>query len=115
MELYQIILTIAGSIISIMMIIIGFFLVNFYSENKQGTIDILDKIELLQLSVGEIKTKIAVQDEINKKLNLNGTYIGCVETYMVRKHRLLKKYPKPFNHIYYFFDFILTRIFPKIW
>lgn len=53
--------------------------------------------------------------ENNKKLNLGGVFIGCVETYTVRKNRILNKFPKPFNHIYYFLDFILTRVFPKIW
>ena len=77
-------------------------------ENIQNSIVNLKRINDIKKLNNFIK-------EINKKLNLNGTYIGCVETYMVRKHRIMQKYPKPFNHIYYFFDFILTRIFPKIW
>lgn len=52
-------------------------------------------------------------ESVNKKLIDGGFFIGCVETKNQRKQRLLKKYPPIFNRIYYFFDFILKRIFPK--
>jgi len=52
-------------------------------------------------------------ETVNSKLCTGGVFIGCVETKELRKHRLLKKYPKGFNYIYYFFDFILKRVFPK--
>lgn len=50
----------------------------------------------------------------NLKLPLKGIYIGCVETYVQRKHRLLKKYPFLIAQIYFFLDFIFKRIFPKL-
>jgi len=77
-------------------------------ENKKQTIINLERINDIKKLNNFIK-------EINKKLILNGVYIGCVETYMVRKQRIMKKFSKPLNHIYYFFDFILTRILPKLW
>lgn len=50
----------------------------------------------------------------NKQLSPNGIFIGCVETYQLRKQRLLKKFPPVLNYIYYFFDYIFKRVFPKI-
>jgi lipopolysaccharide/colanic/teichoic acid biosynthesis glycosyltransferase len=52
--------------------------------------------------------------EIYSKLPEGGTFIGCVETQTQRKHRLLKKYPFIIAQIYFFFDFIFKRVFPKI-
>lgn len=50
----------------------------------------------------------------NSKLPLHGIFIGCVETYIQRKHRLLKKYPFFIAQVYIFLDFIFKRIFPKL-
>lgn len=53
-------------------------------------------------------------EAINSKLPMDGIFIGCVETKGDRKTRILKKYPPVFAHIYYGFDFIFKRIFPKL-
>ena len=50
----------------------------------------------------------------NSKLPEDGIFIGCVETYMQRKKRLLHKYPFFIAQIYFFLDFIFKRIFPKL-
>lgn len=52
---------------------------------------------------------------LNSKLNENDLFIGCVETYPQRKTRLLNKYPFIIAQIYFLFDFIFKRIFPKLW
>lgn len=52
-------------------------------------------------------------ESINHKLIEGGLFIGCVETKDQRKKRLLNKYPPVLNRIYYLFDFILKRVFPK--
>ncbi len=52
-------------------------------------------------------------EAINAKLPINGFFINHVETKNQRKERLLLKYPPGLNYIYYFFDFILKRVFPK--
>jgi lipopolysaccharide/colanic/teichoic acid biosynthesis glycosyltransferase len=65
--------------------------------------------------VNDIKKINAFYKAVNEKLEIGGKFLGFVETYGVRKERLLSKYPKPFNYLYYFLDFILTRISPKIW
>ena len=53
-------------------------------------------------------------DAVNAKLDFKGFFFCCVETKDQRKTRLLKKYPPLLNYIYYFFDFIVKRIFPKL-
>lgn len=50
---------------------------------------------------------------VNKKLVTGGVFVGCVETKDLRKQRIFKKFIPPFNFIYYFFDFIIKRVFPK--
>jgi lipopolysaccharide/colanic/teichoic acid biosynthesis glycosyltransferase len=53
-------------------------------------------------------------EAVNSKLPVEGLFVGCVETKGDRKARILKKYPWGLSHIYYLFDFILKRIFPKL-
>lgn len=52
---------------------------------------------------------------VNSKLNDNGIFIGCVETYVQRKKRLQHKYPLIVAQVYILFDFIFKRIFPKLY
>lgn len=51
---------------------------------------------------------------INNKIPKGGLFVGIVETYSTRKARLLKKFWFPFNWIYYSFDVMVTRVFPKV-
>ncbi|MCF8402564.1 MAG: sugar transferase [Bacteroidales bacterium] len=53
-------------------------------------------------------------ESVNFKLPPGGIYINSAETYPLRKQRILKEYPIIINYIYYFFDFIFTRVFPKL-
>jgi lipopolysaccharide/colanic/teichoic acid biosynthesis glycosyltransferase len=53
-------------------------------------------------------------EAINSKLDNGGLYINCVETYATRRIRVLKKYIRPFNWMYYTADVIFMRIFPKL-
>jgi len=52
-------------------------------------------------------------ESVNRKLLTGGIFIGCVETKDQRKKRILRKYLPVLNYIYYFFDFIIKRVFPK--
>lgn len=52
-------------------------------------------------------------ESINAKLPKDGTFIGCLETKNQRKKRVLSKFPPVLNIIFYTFDFIVKRIFPK--
>ncbi len=49
----------------------------------------------------------------NEALETGGLFMGCVETKNQRRHRLLRKFPPIINWVYYFFDYIIKRIFPK--
>lgn len=51
---------------------------------------------------------------VNSRLAQNNLFIGCVETYNQRKKRLLRKYPLIIAQIYFAFDFIFKRVFPKL-
>ncbi len=53
-------------------------------------------------------------ESVNSRLPYGGVYINSAETYPLRKERILKKYPPVINRIYYFFDYIFTRVFPKL-
>ena len=54
-------------------------------------------------------------EEVNAKLRMGGIYINQVETYSLRKQKILKKYPKIINWGVYTVDFFLTRVIPKLW
>jgi len=54
-------------------------------------------------------------EQINTSLMDGGIFKGNVETYSVRRNRILKKFPAPFNRIYLFFDTLLVRVSPKLW
>ena len=51
----------------------------------------------------------------NSKLPENGIFIGCVETQLQRRKRILKKFPFIISQIYFLFDFIFKRVFPKLY
>jgi len=50
----------------------------------------------------------------NARLPENGIFIGCVETNLQRQTRILKKYPFIIARIYFLFDFVFKRVFPKL-
>lgn len=88
------------------------------STNTRFNIDCLDKDAynaIVNLKrVNDFRWINKYFESVNSKLPEGGLFIDCVETYAVRKNRLLNKFPKPFNYIYYFFDVLLTRVSPKI-
>jgi len=68
------------------------------------------------INLKQINDYSAINDiivTINQKLRTGGKFIGCIETKDLRKARLLKKFPKPLNWMYYTGDFVFKRIFPK--
>ncbi len=52
-------------------------------------------------------------ETVNAKLPSKGVFIGCAETKDQRKKRILRKFPPGINWVYYFFDYIIKRVFPK--
>ena len=53
-------------------------------------------------------------ESVNSKLPFGGIFIGCGETYKLRKDRILKKYPLILNYIIYSIDFFFKRVCPKL-
>ena len=51
---------------------------------------------------------------VNKKLQLNGIYIGLFEPNLARYSYYLEKYPYFIAIFFYTFDFIWRRVFPKL-
>ena len=64
--------------------------------------------------VNKIKDVDSFFKTANSILKQNGLFICTGETMGQRKERILKKFPFPFNFIYFFFDYILKRVFPKM-
>ncbi len=50
----------------------------------------------------------------NSILSDKGRFICCAELMDQRKKRILNKFPFPFNLVYFFMDYILKRVFPKL-
>lgn len=53
-------------------------------------------------------------EAINAKLEMGGIYINSVETYRIRKQRILKRFPWGINWMLYSFDVLFRRVFPKL-
>lgn len=53
-------------------------------------------------------------EAVNSRLPMYGLYINCSYTNMIRKQKIMRKYPPVLNGIFYFFHFIFMRIFPKL-
>ena len=52
--------------------------------------------------------------EVNNKLIMNGIFAGMFETTKNRFERFTRDYPFYLGRIFYFFDFIWRRVFPKL-
>jgi len=52
-------------------------------------------------------------ETVNRRLPKDGLFMGFAETKEQRKKRIMKKYPPIINGVFYSFDFILKRVFPK--
>lgn len=53
-------------------------------------------------------------ESVNEKLPEGGIFIGCGETYSLRKSRILNKYPPILNYLIYTNDYLFKRVFPKV-
>jgi lipopolysaccharide/colanic/teichoic acid biosynthesis glycosyltransferase len=53
-------------------------------------------------------------EAVNGKLNPGGIFVGCGETYWLRKQKILKRYPPVINYLVYIPDFIYHRLMPKL-
>ena len=83
------------------------FNVQNIEDNACNTIINLKKIN-------DIRFVNKFQEAVNEKLPEGGFYIGLVETQEQRKSRLLKKFVPGIAHVYFLFDFVFKRFFPKM-
>lgn len=83
---------------------------HFNIDNQNGAIENIVNLQ----TVNNIQRINKFFESVNRKLPINGVFIGCVETYELRKARLFKKYIWGLSAVYYFLDFILKRVFPKL-
>jgi lipopolysaccharide/colanic/teichoic acid biosynthesis glycosyltransferase len=51
---------------------------------------------------------------VSSKLEPGGKFIGCFEGQAQRRRRILRKYPFIISQVYFLFDFIFKRVFPKL-
>lgn len=52
-------------------------------------------------------------ESVNAQVPNGGVVVDFLETKDQRKHRILGKFPPILNYVFYSFDFVLKRIFPK--
>ena len=53
-------------------------------------------------------------EAVNSKINKGDIYIGCGETRLLRKQRIINKFPTGINYAYLFLDYLIKRVFPKL-
>lgn len=82
---------------------------NIGSNNCAGTESVINLKK-----INDIRFVNKFQESVNEALPVGGYYIGLVETQEQRRVRLLRKYAPVISHIYFFFDFIFKRAFPKL-
>ena len=87
---------------------------------------ISDQINLEKLNFGKFSSILNLKkvndtryinkffETVNAILPNSGLYLGKVVTYPNRRSAILKKYPPILNKIIYFFDYIFSRVLPKI-
>jgi lipopolysaccharide/colanic/teichoic acid biosynthesis glycosyltransferase len=63
--------------------------------------------------INDIKRLDDFLDAVNRKLEMKGYFLCCVETKDQRKSSFLNRYPPVLNYLFYTIDFIIKRVFPK--
>ena len=53
-------------------------------------------------------------ETVNSKLPVGGTFLGCGETYALRKIKILRRYPYIINYFVYLLDYLYHRVCPKL-
>ena len=103
--------------------------INLYfdlSSRSNYLTSILDQINLEKLTFGKFSSILNLKkvndiryinkffETVNTILPNSGLYLGKLITYPYRRSVILKKYPPIINKIIYFFDYIFSRLLPKI-
>jgi hypothetical protein len=53
-------------------------------------------------------------EAVNGKLPAGGLFVGCGDTYRLRKQKIMKRFPPVVNYLVYIPDFIYHRVMPKL-
>jgi hypothetical protein len=74
------------------------------------------KLELIikEERINDIRYLNTYFEAVNRALKNGRIFKGNVETYAVRRNRILKKFSAPFNRIYLLLDTLLKRVSPKL-
>ena len=103
--------------------------INLYfdlSSRSNYLTSISDQINLEKLTYGKFSSILNLKivndirflnkffETVNAILPNSGLYLGKVITYPNRRSAILKKYPPILNKIIYFFDYIFSRVLPKL-
>ena len=103
--------------------------INLYfdlSSSSNYLTSISDQINLENLTFGKFSSILNLKkvndiryinkffETVNTILPNSGLYLGKVITYPNRRSAILKKYPPILNKIIYFFDYIISRVLPKL-
>ena len=103
--------------------------INLYfdlSSRSNYLTSISDQINLEKLTFGKFSSILNLKkvndiryinkffETVNSILPNSGLYLGKVITYPNRRSTILKKYPPILNKIIYFFDYIFSRVLPKL-
>ena len=96
------------------------------TDPKNLIISTTTRFNILNYPAGYFKTIVNLEkinnirrinkffEAVNAKLPLQGCFIGCVETYALRKRRILNDYPPVLNSLVYAVDIMVHRVFPKL-
>ena len=88
---------------------------NIRSLEENAIADGFDSFNLINLKrINDIQRINKFFNAVNHLLPLGGYHVGCVESYLLRHQRIHRKFPPVIRQIYYLFDFIFKRIFPKL-
>jgi lipopolysaccharide/colanic/teichoic acid biosynthesis glycosyltransferase len=87
-------------------------------SSDQFNVEILPDDEMhLYLNLHEVNDMRRLNQyfiEVNKRLVHGGLYIGKIEPIRKRHQRFMEHYPYYIAQVFYFFDFIWRRVFPKL-
>jgi len=94
-------------------------------KNQNRNLDKVQEVSFYELDNGQviIENESRINDirylnkyfeEINLQLNYGGIFKGNVETYSMRRDRILKSLPFPLNRFFLFFDTLVVRVLPKL-
>ncbi len=87
-------------------------LINFTAKPNYGDATLDCVINLKRIN--DIRFVNKFLESVNEKLHPGGRLIGCVETSQQREERIMAKYSWPFNRLYFFFDYWVKRVWPKM-